>query len=99
MKIEVVDIRYPKESKNVLAFVDILLDDQIKVRDFHVMRKIDGDGKPYVQNPHRGYRANGKLVLAPLINFTGELQSKIEVAVLEAYFRERERLSGTTCKE
>ncbi len=87
MKIEIIDIRIVENPKSTLAFVDVRIDG-IVIKDFRIMT----NGKiPYVRTPFSTYKdKSGKLQFRPIIIFSGEVEWKIHITILENYRQRQE---------
>ena len=87
MGIEVISLRLiePKES-GLRGFADIRIDD-ITIRDYHIFQR---NGKPYIQAPYTTLKKDGALQFHPIIDLPEELRSKVDTAILTAYFEKKE---------
>lgn len=93
MKIEILKIRFPKGNKVTKAFIDIIFD-EIKVRDFRVMQN---NGKAYVREPFTTYKnENGELQFRQIIEFSKEVQGRVFNEILNAFYRETEKINEQT---
>lgn len=96
MEIKVVDVRlltpYANNVKSVQAFVDVQFGNII-VRDFRVMKE---DGRrPYVKVPYSTYKdQTGQLKFRPTVILPDEVRGEIDLAILNAYQREKEKGDG-----
>lgn len=90
MEIRVLEIRLASfNGKTIKAFVDVQLDNII-IRDFRIMKE---EGKrPYVKVPFQTYKGQtGELKFRPTVTLPDELRGEIDLAILNAYQREKEK--------
>jgi DNA-binding cell septation regulator SpoVG len=92
MKVEVLGLRLLNDGRPLKAFVDIQLGNVV-IRDFRVMKE---DGKRlYVKAPFSTYKdQTGQLKFRPIIVLPDEVRGEIDLAILNAYQREKENRSG-----
>lgn len=91
MKIEILSLRLIEPKKSGLrGFADIRID-SVTVRDFRIFQR---NGKPYVQVPHTTFKKDGALQFHPIVDLPGELRAQVDTAILQAYFREKEKEHG-----
>jgi hypothetical protein len=91
MEIRVLDIRLLLGSKTTQAFVDIQLSD-MEIKDFRI---VQNGGKPHVKAPFTTYKdKTGQLRFRQIIDLPGEMRAAVDVAILGAYFREKEQTHG-----
>ena len=93
MEIKVVDIRFlPPNGKTTQAFIDVQLGNII-VRDFRVVKE---DGRrPYVKVPYSTYKdQTGQLKFRPTVILPDEVRGEVDLAILNAYQREKEKDDG-----
>jgi DNA-binding cell septation regulator SpoVG len=93
MEIKVVDIRFhPFNGKLTRAFADIQLGNII-IRDFRVMKE---EGRqPYVKVPFSTYKGQtGQLKFRPTVILPDKMRNEVDLAILNAYQREKEKRDG-----
>jgi DNA-binding cell septation regulator SpoVG len=90
MKIKVVEIRLlPFNGKPTQGFADVQFD-MITIRDFKILKE---EGKrPYVKVPFQTYRGQtGELKFRPMVILPDEVRGEVDLAILNAYQREKEK--------
>ena len=92
LEIEILDIRLIRSNKPLRAFADVKLGGII-IRDFRVMKE---DGKPpHVKVPFSTYKGpDGQLRFRPIIILPDEVRGEVDLAILNAYRREKEQKVG-----
>ena len=92
LEVEILDIRLIRSNKPLKAFADVRLGG-ITIRDFRVMKE---DGKPpHVKVPFSTYKGpDGQLRFRPIIILPDEVRGEVELAILNAYRREKEQKVG-----
>jgi DNA-binding cell septation regulator SpoVG len=92
LEVEILDIRLIRSNKPLKAFADVKLGG-ITIRDFRIMKE---DGKPpYVKVPFSTYKGpNGQLMFRPIIILPDEVRGEVDLAILNAYRREKEQKVG-----
>ncbi len=92
MEIKVVEIRPLNDGRTLKAFVDMKIGDLI-IKDFRVLKE---DGKrPYVKVPFVTYKdQTGQLKFKPIVVLPDEVRGEVDLAILNAYQREKEKRSG-----
>jgi DNA-binding cell septation regulator SpoVG len=86
--IEVVAIRRVETGK-ILAFADVKIRDLV-ARDFRLMK--EHDRRPYVKVPFSTYKdSTGRLNFRPILILPDEVKGEIDLAILNAYRREKEK--------
>ena len=92
MDINVIEIRPLNDGRPLKAFVDIQLGSVI-IRDFRVMKE---DGRRlYVKAPISTYKdQTGQLKFRPIIVLPDEVRGEIDLAILNAYQREMEKMEN-----
>lgn len=91
MRIEIVSLRLIDRGGGVKGFADIMLDTtegNIIVKDFIITQR---NGRPTIEVPHTTYKRDGRIMFNPVITFPDELKTRIDTAILTAYFRETEK--------
>jgi len=96
MEIKVVDIRlvnsFANNVKSTQAFVDVQFGDII-IRDFRVMK--ENGKRPYVKVPFSTHKdQTGQLKFRPTIILPDEVRGEVDLAILNAYQREKEKDDG-----
>lgn len=88
MRIEVLSLRLiePKES-GLTGFSDVLVD-SVTIRDFRIFKK---NGKPFIQAPYNTFKKDGRIEFHPIIDLPEEIRAAVDAAILNQYFREREK--------
>lgn len=91
-EVRVIEIRLLSDAKPLKAFIDIELGDLV-IRDFRVIKE---NGKRlYVKVPFSTYKDQaGRLKFRPIIVLPDELRGEIDLVILNAYRREKERSDG-----
>lgn len=95
MKIEIIDLRLVDRGNSVKGFADIRLDTpegSVKIKDFLISQP---NGKVIVETPHSTYQKNGQVLFNSIVTFSEGLKTRIDVAILDRYFREREKIDAT----
>jgi DNA-binding cell septation regulator SpoVG len=89
MKIEIISLRLiePKES-GLRGFADVKLD-TILIKDFRIIQR---NGKPFVEGPHTTFKKDGQMMFNQIVSFPDELRTRVETAILTAYFRGKETI-------
>jgi DNA-binding cell septation regulator SpoVG len=90
MEIKVIDIRFlPDNGKSMRAFADVQFD-SIVIRDFRIMKE---EGKrPYVKLPFSTYKdQTGQLKFRTTIVLPDEVRGEVDLTILNAYHREKEK--------
>ena len=92
MNIRVVEIRPLSDGRPLKAFVDIQLGNVV-IRDFRVMKE---NGKRlYVKVPFSTYKdQTGHLKFRPIVVLPDEVRGEIDLAILNAYQREMEKMEN-----
>jgi DNA-binding cell septation regulator SpoVG len=91
--IEILDIRLIESSgKSLKAFADVRFEN-ITIRDFRVVKE---DGKrPHVKVPFSTYKdQKGRIKFRPIVILPEEVRGEIDLAILNAYKREKEQENG-----
>jgi len=93
-EVRVIEIRLLTDVRPLRAFVDIQLGNVV-IRDFRVMKE---NGKRlYVKAPFSTYKdQTGQLKFRPIVVLPDEVRGEIDLAMLNAYQREKEKNSGFT---
>jgi len=93
MKIEILEIRFLDTGKPLKAFVNALVNDWV-VRDFRIIQQ-DGQ-RAYVMPPQVSWRDtdSGAIKYKGILTIPIEEKQMIDIAILSAYQREKERLDA-----
>ena len=91
-RVKVMQIRPLSDGRPLRAFADVQLG-EVVIRDFRVMKE---NGKRlYVKAPFSTYKDQlGQLKFRPIVVLPDEVRGEIDLAILNAYQREKERKNG-----
>ena len=92
MEIEILDLRVIESGKSLKAFADVRIGN-ILIRDFRIVKE---DGKrPHVKAPFSTYKdQKGQIKFRPIIDLPDEVRGEVDLAILNAYRREKEKDNG-----
>jgi DNA-binding cell septation regulator SpoVG len=92
LEVQILDVRLIRSNKPLKAFADIKVGG-ITIRDFRIMKE---DRKPpHVKVPFSTYKGpDGQLRFRPIIILPDEVRGEVDLAILNAYRREKEQRNG-----
>jgi DNA-binding cell septation regulator SpoVG len=95
----VLELRQKAENgKPLRAFVDIELDGGVVVRELRILQ--EPNSRPWVACPQLSWRdpGTGQVRYKTVITFPSQLKGEIDLLVLTAWKREKEKLNGVERK-
>ena len=88
MKIDVLEMRFPKGDGASRAFCDVMIDG-ITIRDFRIMQN---GGRPYVKAPFQTYKNTaGEIQFRQIIDLPDEVRGRVDNMILTTFYREKEK--------
>jgi len=86
------DLRVIESGKSLKAFADVRIGN-ILIRDFRIVKE---DGKrPHVKAPFSTYKdQTGQIKFRPIIDLPDEVRGEVDLAILNAYRREKDNDNG-----
>lgn len=92
MEIVILDLRVIESGKSLKAFADVRLGN-IVIRDFRIVKEVGK--RPHVKAPFSTYKdQKGQLKFRPIIVLPDEVRGEVDLAILNAFQREKEQNNG-----
>jgi DNA-binding cell septation regulator SpoVG len=92
LEIEILDLRVIESGKSLKAFADVRLGN-IVIRDFRIVK--ENGKRPHVKAPFSTYKdQKGQIKFRPIIVLPDEVRGEVDLALLNAYRREKELNNG-----
>jgi DNA-binding cell septation regulator SpoVG len=92
MEIEITDLRLIQSGKSLKGFADVRLG-SLTIRDFRIVK--DNGKRPHVKVPFATYKdQKGRIRFRPIVILPEEVRGEIELAILNAFQREKEQKNG-----